>query len=404
MKKLLSLSLSFVLLLSFIVAVLPANAETVDTKTYSITILNKTDAVISNNAVEIKQGNSYSTTISIKDKNQMGEIKVGVIMDDGTIVEPNVVDDYTLSVNIPQVTGNLNISAYTASKSTQSQTGNNGYGEIVRVLENVVSDKPNVKYYGCEDIYLPNGSFYFEEHFTPKDGYEITEFKAVNTCAYLYDTVNHYGEPVAKGYKYTEQNMLDQDSSNILTKNDDGSYTLKYMPSGSVFVKVIAEKKATSPKLSASSISLNAGKTQVLKVIDGTAKVWTTSNNKVAKIKDGKVTAIDKGTATITATLTTGEKLTCQVTVKNSPRLTASKVVVKSGNTKTIKAVGGTVATWKTSKKNIVTVKNGKITALNKGSAKVIATLTTGKTLSCKVTVTTGPKLYKNTVNVKRVK
>ena len=163
MKKLLSIALSMVLMLSMIVTALPAvSAETTGADTYSVTILNKTDAVISNDAVKVKKGDNYSTTISIKNKDEMGEIKVGVIMDDGTIVEPKAVDDYTLSVDIPKVTGNLYISAYTASKSSQAQAGSSGYGEIVRVLENVVSDMPNVKYYGCEDYYLPNGSFYFE--------------------------------------------------------------------------------------------------------------------------------------------------------------------------------------------------------------------------------------------------
>ena len=371
-------------------------------ETYSVNILNKTDAVISNNAVEVKKGDSYSTTISIKNKDEMGEIKVGVIMDDGTIVEPKAVDDYTLSVDIPKVTGNLYISAYTASKSSQAQAGSSGYGEIVRVLENVVSDMPNVKYYGCEDYYLPNGSFYFEETFTPKEGYEIKEIKAVNTCAYLYDTVNYFGEPLAKGYDYCEQDMLDGESADTLTKNEDGSYTLKYMPSGSIFVKVVAEKKATSPKLTASSIRLKAGDSKVISVVDGTAKSWSTSNKNVATVNKGKVTAVGKGTATITATLTTGEKLTFKVTVVNSPKLTSSIAFLKSGGTKTIKAVGGTVKAWTTSNKKVAIVNNGKITALDKGTATVTATLTTGKKIACKVTVTTAPKLSKTTVKVKK--
>ncbi|MDD6644580.1 MAG: Ig-like domain-containing protein [Oscillospiraceae bacterium] len=611
MKKLLSITLSMVLMLSMIVTALPAvSAETTGADTYAVTILNKTEAVISNTSLEVKKGDSYSTTISIKNKEEMGEIKVGVIMDDGTIVEPKAVDDYTLSVDIPKVTGNLYISAYTASKTGAVQVGSSGYGEIVRVLENVVSDMPNVKYYGCEDYYLPNGSFYFEETFTPKEGYEIKEIKAVNTCAYLYDTVNYYGEPLAKGYDYREQDMLDGESADTLTKNEDGSYTLRYMPSGSMFVKVVAEKKATNQdkdgyvkvnylyacdgdelnfsykpnyckygssftttvkgketlaydiisdigvvmgkdtfidpievdeytytidipcvtgditigaltnssahtvhgigslcsfttnlehvslyqyipgdgttpsysypiesqivnydysfyfqiipdygyeivsvtpkrrylnydtgeykiseysvekadkneylvkawgeqvllegevrkiqnqaKLSESKLTLKAGDTKILKVTDGTAKAWETSNKNVATVNNGKVTAVGKGTATITATLTTGEKLTCKVTVVTSPKLTLSKVILKSGGSKTIKAVGGTVRSWTTSNKNVATVKDGKITALSKGTATVTATLTTGKKLTCKVVVATAPRLTKTTVKVKK--
>ncbi len=403
MKKLTSIVISIMLTITMVAtAITVVGADTKEEITYAVTILNKTEAVISNNAVEVKKGDGYSTTISIKNKDEMGEIKVGVIMDDGTIVEPKAVDDYTLSVDIPKVTGNLYISAYTASKSREAQAGSSGYGEIVRVLENVVSDMPNVKYYSCEDYYLPNGAFYFEETFTPKEGYKIKEIKAVNTCAYLYDIVNYFGEPLAKGYDYREQDMLEGDSADTLTKNEDGSYTLKYMPSGSMFVKVVAEKKATAPKLTASSISLKAGDSKVISVVDGTAKFWSTSNKNVATVNNGKVTAVGKGTATITATLTTGEKLTCKVTVTTSPSLTSTNISLKSGTSKTIKAVGGTVKSWTTSNKNVAIVNKGKITALNKGTATVTATLTTGKKLTCKVTVTTAPKLSKTTVKVKK--
>ncbi|MGN1132010.1 MAG: Ig-like domain-containing protein [Ruminococcus sp.] len=370
-------------------------------ETYSVNILNKTDAVISNNAVKVKKGDSYSTTISIKNKDEMGEIKVGVIMDDGTIVAPTVVDDYTLSVDIPKVTGNLYISAYTASKTSEIQAGSSGYGEIVRVLENAKSDMPNVKYYDCEEIYLPNGSFYFEETFTPKEGYAITEISAVETCAYLYNIENYYGE-IHKGYSYTERGLFDDDYAGNLTKNEDGTYTLKYMPSGSIFVKVVAEKKPTIPEFVTSNITLKAGESGVINVVNGTVKSWSTSNKNVATVKDGKVTAVSKGTATITATLTTGQKLTCKVTVTTSPSLTSTNTSLKSGTSKTLKAVGGTVKSWTTSNKKVATVNNGKVTALNKGSATITATLTTGKKITCKVTVTTAPKLSKATVKVKK--
>ena len=370
-------------------------------ETYSVNILNKTDAVISNDAVKVKKGDSYSTTISIKNKDEMGEIKVGVIMDDGTIVAPTVVDDYTLSVDIPKVTGNLYISAYTASKSSQAQAGSSGYGEIIRVLENAKSDMPNVKYYGCEEIYLPNGSFYFEETFTPNEGYVIKEISAVETRAYLYNIENYYGE-VKKGYSYTERGLFDEDYAGNLTKNKDGSYTLKYMPSGSIFVKVVAEKKPTVPEFVTSSITLKAGESSTINVVNGTAKSWSTSNKNVATVNNGKVTAVSKGTATITAILSTGQKLTCKVTVTTSPTPTLSKVVLKSGESKTVKVIGGTVKSWTTSNKNVATVNNGKVTALNKETATVTATLTTGKKIACKVTVTTAPKLSKTTVKVKK--
>lgn len=517
MKKLLSIALSMVLMLSMIVTALPAvSAETTGADTYAVTILNKTDAVISNTSLEVKKGDSYSTTISIKNKEEMGEIKVGVIMDDGTIVEPKAVDDYTLSVDIPKVTGNLYISAYTASKTGAVQVGSSGYGEIVRVLENVVSDMPNVKYYGCEDYYLPNGSFYFEETFTPKEGYEIKEIKAVNTCAYLYDTVNYFGEPLAKGYDYREQDMLDGESADTLTKNEDGSYTLKYMPSGSMFVKVVAEKKATNQDKDgyvkvnhlydsadcssnkATTCKIGSRYTTTLEAKPYMNTEYTITNVDVLmgkdtfiapkRVNDNKVIIdipyvtgdITIGVLTNTKLYpTVGETLGCFATnmenvsfyrcysdgiddillenqifecavapysykvvpdegyeivsftpktvylnretgeytfdecsfektdnneylvkewgnvkfegevrkIESKAKLSESKLTLKAGDTKTLKVTDGTAKSWATSNKNVATVNNGKVTAVGKGTATITATLTTGEKLTCKVTV-----------------
>ena len=71
MKKLLSVALALVLMLSMTVTTLPmVCAETTEDDTFSVTILNKTNAVISNTALEVKKGDSYSTTISIENKSR----------------------------------------------------------------------------------------------------------------------------------------------------------------------------------------------------------------------------------------------------------------------------------------------------------------------------------------------
>ena len=89
-------------------------------------------------------------------------------------------------------------------------------------------------------------------------------------------------------------------------------------------------------------------------------------------------------------------------TVKKSPKLSETKVNIKSGQSKSIKITNGTVKSWSSSNKKVVSVSKGKITALNKGAATITATLTTGKKLTCKVNVKTAPKLKKNTVKVKK--
>lgn len=73
---------------------------------------------------------------------------------------------------------------------------------------------------------------------------------------------------------------------------------------------------AVKPKLSKSKLTLSVGQSATLKVKGTTKKVtWSTSSKKIAKVtKKGKVTAVNKGTAKITAKVA-GKKLICKVTV-----------------------------------------------------------------------------------------
>ena len=74
------------------------------------------------------------------------------------------------------------------------------------------------------------------------------------------------------------------------------------------------------PKLNKSTVSLKAGSSTTLKVINGKNVKWSTSNSKVAKIvsktsKTAKIKGLKFGKATITAKIGK-KKLLCRVTVK----------------------------------------------------------------------------------------
>lgn len=90
--------------------------------------------------------------------------------------------------------------------------------------------------------------------------------------------------------------------------------------------------------------------------------------------------------------------------VVKTPKISATKVTLKSAQTKTLKVTNGTVKTWSTSSKKIATVSKGKVVALTKGKVRITATLTNGKKLTCNVTVTTSPKLSRTTLNLKKGK
>lgn len=127
--------------------------------------------------------------------------------------------------------------------------------------------------------------------------------------------------------------------------------------------------------------------------LKGTSRkvTWSSSNKKIATVKNGKVTAKKKGTVKITAKVS-GKKYTCRITVKDKlSKINKTKATLEITNAKTAPTVQlkvtGNRATWTTSDKAVASVKNGKVTAKKKGSATITAKIGKRK-LTCKVTVT----------------
>lgn len=125
---------------------------------------------------------------------------------------------------------------------------------------------------------------------------------------------------------------------------------------------------------------------------------WASSNNAVASVQDGKVTAIAEGSATITAKA--GDKTTtCAVTVNKqyivveSVTLSETELSLTKGATATLTAtVSPSDATnpavsWSSSDESVASVKDGVVTAIKSGTATITATAENA-TASCAVTVT----------------
>ena len=125
---------------------------------------------------------------------------------------------------------------------------------------------------------------------------------------------------------------------------------------------------------------------------------WTTSDNSIATVLNGKVTAISTGTATITAKTSNGKTATCNITVVDSPvyaneiTLNTNSLNIANGTYEILKATVTPInstddnITWTSSDRNIVSVSNGKITAISAGTATITASINNGKTASCTVT------------------
>ncbi len=131
---------------------------------------------------------------------------------------------------------------------------------------------------------------------------------------------------------------------------------------------------------------------------------WSSDNTTVATVdQTGKITAVAKGTATVTATTTNGKTATCSVTVQpvavTGVSLSQTTANLQVNGTVTLAA---TVApanatnkalTWASDNTAVATVdQTGKVTAVTAGTANITVTTTDGnKTAACAVTVTAGP-------------
>lgn len=183
--------------------------------------------------------------------------------------------------------------------------------------------------------------------------------------------------------------------------------------------------EVSSVKISRTSISLKQGAstTLVAAVLPTNAAnknvIWMSTNNKVAKVEKGKVTAIKEGKAIILVRSGSGNKFAyCYVTVTANAtakplqtpittpiktqttinvtgvKLNKSKLSLEKGKSETLNVTitpsnaTNKNVTWSSSNKNIVKVSSGKITAVKDGTAIItVSTKDGSKKAYCYVTV-----------------
>ena len=165
--------------------------------------------------------------------------------------------------------------------------------------------------------------------------------------------------------------------------------------------------KLQNIKLSSSTEILKKGEQKTIYVTYNPSNVtdktlyWTSSDEKVATIREGFVKAIGDGVATLTATSRDGEKkVSCQVVVINKSQeiesisLKTTKETIEKGEEKTIYAVYNPsdvkdkTLYWISSNTSVVSVEKGRVKAVGKGTATITAVSRDGgKTASCEITV-----------------
>ena len=163
-----------------------------------------------------------------------------------------------------------------------------------------------------------------------------------------------------------------------------------------------------SLSLKTTNLTMNKGEKTTIYAVYNPSNVtdkvlyWSSSNTKVATVSEGVVTAVGKGTATITAKSRDGGKTaTCKVTVGNGTTVKLEKLTLNStmeiltkGSSKMIYAtynpsnVTDKVLYWKSSNTSVVKVSEGNVTAVGTGVATITATSRDGgKTASCQIIV-----------------
>lgn len=222
-------------------------------------------------------------------------------------------------------------------------------------------------------------------------------------------------------FKSSNASVAAVSSNGVITAKSKGSCVITATATDgsgkSAKCRVTVVRPVTNVKLNAHTISWNVGKkahfhpTVTPTTASNISVKYTSSNRRVATVdSNGLLTAVGKGTCTVTCTAAdgSGKKDTCKVTVKQPVRkLTISgSSSVNEGSSIELKAVAAPSnatnknVTWSSSDKTVAKVSStGKVTALKAGKATIKCTakdgsrVTASKTVTVKAVKPTGQKI-----------
>ena len=161
--------------------------------------------------------------------------------------------------------------------------------------------------------------------------------------------------------------------------------------------------------LSNTKLTLGAGESCMLSAtvspdIAKRSVSWKSSDPSVVKVEDGKVTALKKGTATVTAFEKSGKKDACTITVSSSPTavsMTKNNLTVGEGEVTVISSrlndgAASLKRKYTSSDPSVISIDDKcwecRFTAQKAGTATITVETYNGKKASCKVTVKQAPK------------
>lgn len=318
----------------------------------------------------------------------------------------------------------------TALNMDTMQLSNKGIGSSMKLTPSIVGSKKSIKWISSDKTVatVSNGKV------TGKKSGTATITATVNgisdTCVVTVTdglvSINEEKVLLYVGGTKTEtkqlktnakkQDVLAWNSSNdSIATVENGLVTAK--GEGTAIIKVECNGKTDSCEVTVKNTVTEIGEDTVFLRTKGSDKTyqlnssvtgrsnsvkWTSSDNKVASINKGKVTAKKAGTATITATAN-GVSDSVTVTVENyipTIKLNQSNYILytNKGNTLNLKAtVDGKSKTvsWSSSNDAVATVNKGKVTAVSEGETIISATAN-DVTAECLITVRQSKVILEN--------
>lgn len=185
------------------------------------------------------------------------------------------------------------------------------------------------------------------------------------------------GEPLAEGTEVTLYVSMGPDPASVTDAMGESSE-----PTGSDSPNEPVASQHPAVALNRSALSLFVGDSVSLTASGGNGSYsWSSSNSSVATVSNGTVSAVGKGSTTITVS-SDGKTATCPVTVQDySLSLSETYISMFAGESKTISASGapsGATVSWSSNNSRVATVSNGRISAVASGSATITAQFISG--------------------------
>ena len=219
-------------------------------------------------------------------------------------------------------------------------------------------------------------------------------------------------------WKSSNTNIVKVDSNGNITGVKPGSATITAVSNDGGYVattKITVEqlsKKVSGISLDKEELNMVVGNEETLKATikpsyaENKKIIWESSNESVATVKDGIITAKKAGTVEIKAITEDGKKeVICKVNVSNPPIESISfkeeQQTVYIGSTKTLITVSNPINSsienpiWTSSNPKVATIKNGKLTALTEGETTITIS-NKEKTITASTTI----KVIKKTLDI----